>query len=349
MAMKVRLKGDSAPVTSENCRTVLKLVDQLLGESDYMLADKLIRSALAIAPDAATTLEIRDRVRKLDSLRTADERISPYIQKLKASPEDTTANLEVGRYLCFIKGDWKSGSPLLAKGGKKGLSDAAALDLAGASLPEKQADVGDAWWNVSEKEAGPEKLAIEQRAAKWYADALSQGDAVVGLKRVLMEKRVASARTANGVATTVRPTGAAQWISKSATYKTSSNDLGKEPLPNLLDGRGGGYQSNGFAFHTLNQDNPYIIIDLGGSAQLSRIEIVNRRDDLLKRAKTVTMWVANSADGPWTETWHATSIEKQWNVDLDPLVTARYIKLGLTEHNIFHLYSVKIFGFAKAK
>ena len=114
-----------------------------------------------------------------------------------------------------------------------------------------------------------------------------------------------------------------------------------------LDGTGGGYQNNGFAFHTTAESNPWIVIDLQQAYSLTRLEIVNRRDDpnALGRAKTLTVWVSTSADGPWTPLWAARDAQQQWDIELPSPVPARFVKLGLREQAIFHLFSVKIFGY----
>ena len=50
-------------------------------------------------------------------------------EKLKTNPDDPQANLALGRYRCFAKGDWEAGLPLLAKSG-----DAALASLAKKAL-----------------------------------------------------------------------------------------------------------------------------------------------------------------------------------------------------------------------
>jgi hypothetical protein len=191
-AANVKLRGQTPTVTAENCQAALTLLDQLLAAGDLADAQSIIKALRAAAPDATTTSQIAARAKALDTLRAAEEHVAPYLQKLKTARDDATANLEVGKYLCFIRGDWKQGLLLLAKGGKTGVSAVAALDLAGTSDPQKQADLGDAWWNLGEKETGPAQSAMRRRAVSWYGPAL-ETQTISGLKRVLLEKRVASA------------------------------------------------------------------------------------------------------------------------------------------------------------
>jgi hypothetical protein len=164
------------------------------------------------------------------------------------------------------------------------------------------------------------------------------------------EKHVAEVESQNDSPLLPHHAGSAQWISKNATCTASSVYAGFSPGPNLLNGKGGGYHDDELAFHTETEDNPYIIIDLGAVHQITRVEIVNRRNNdasLQERAKTLTMWVSVMPDGPWTKQWSATSGEKEWDADLGRPAIGRYVKLGLTEHKALHLYSVKFFGFAR--
>ena len=105
----------------------------------------------------------------------------------------------MGEYLCLTESDWKGGLPLLAKGGKADLSAAAALDLADATDPQKQAEVGDAWWSAADNEPEFARMLIRQRAATWYNKAL-ESSAIQGLKRVLLERRVAAAESSSTAA-----------------------------------------------------------------------------------------------------------------------------------------------------
>ncbi len=259
---------------------------------------------------------------------------------LKADPSNPEDNLTVGRFLCFARNQWIEGLPLIAKGSDPRLKDLAAGDLLNPTDPKAEKELADRWWALADQQkefAAP----LRTRAVHWYSQAV---DGLHGLELDLAKRRISEEALADAPSA-FHHTGKAQWISRSATYTVSSADPGKDPLPNLLNGTGGGYQYNGFAFHTLSEDAPYIVIDLKSQVEMTKVEIINRRDDNQERAKTLTMWVSKGPKGPWKEAWHAPGIQKEWDVDLSPPVVARYVKLGLTEHNIFHLFSVKFFGF----
>ena len=83
----------------------------------------------------------------------------------------------MGRHLCFTKGDWANGLPMLALGSDVALKALAAADLQGAATSEGQVKLGDAWWKVA-----------KQRAIYWYARAESGADSQ--LQKDTLEKRI---------------------------------------------------------------------------------------------------------------------------------------------------------------
>jgi hypothetical protein len=106
---------------------------------------------------------------------------------LKGKPDDPEANAAVGRYLCFIRGDWEAGLPILAKGTASPLARLARLESAAAETPAARLKLADAWWDQAEKEpAGASKLAHYRRARHWYeacAEDLSGPDRAKAQKR----------------------------------------------------------------------------------------------------------------------------------------------------------------------
>lgn len=88
------------------------------------------------------------------------------------NPKDGDAAADIGRFLCFIKGDWKRGLPLLTEGGPEVLQDIAKLDMQGAKDIDNQVAIGDAWWELSEKaRTSVYRQAARDRATVWYKQA----------------------------------------------------------------------------------------------------------------------------------------------------------------------------------
>ncbi|MCJ8330558.1 MAG: discoidin domain-containing protein [Lentisphaeria bacterium] len=135
-----------------------------------------------------------------------------------------------------------------------------------------------------------------------------------------------------------------KWISQKATYKASSQYQGP-PLASLLS-----FEDNiaDYSFHTDEEDQPNILIDLGKVMALSRIEIQNRwfpKNESRKvrnRSKELTVWAASKEKGVYKELWNSPHGKIYYQVDLPKPVKARFIKIGLKHRNFFHLKHVKI-------
>ena len=303
--------------------------------------------AAAMAEPVARGLRDRVLIAVVDGQSAEYAKAQREGVRAKAAQQRVDANkgtkedyLAAGEFLCFRKGDWAQGLPLLVKGSNGALATLAAGEVKPPASAEAQRALGDAWWDWAEKNRNVPKVQIHKHAAGYYRMALEGG--LTGLARAQAEKRVAQSAEEESVLPDA--VGEPKWISKDATYTMSSVMM--PALPNLLNGKGGGQQSNGFAFHTKPENSPYIVIDLGVTKRITRLEIVNRRDDLslLGRAKTLTVWAGAAANGPWREVWRAEGAEKEWTIKLPTPVTARFVKIGLREKNPLHLFSVKMFG-----
>jgi hypothetical protein len=293
--------------------------------------------ALVSAASAQSTEYLRAQK---DAVRAKG--VQERVDANRATAEDY---LMLGEFLCFTKGDWARGLPLLAKSSNAGLKELAMREGTAAADAAAQRELANAWWDLAEKNKGLRRGRMRRHAAAFYQQALD-GGGLRGLERTQAEKRVAVAAAEESYLP--EAVGEPRWISKAATYTMSAEAEPDHPAhPNLLDGRGGGDQNNGFAFHTKDVDRPYITIDLGATARIARLEISNRRDDpgALKRAKTLAVWMSSGdAQGPWQLVWEAAGAEREWTIELPTPVAARFVKVGLREKNPLHLFAVKIFG-----
>lgn len=112
----------------------------------------------------------------------------------------------------------------------------------------------------------------------------------------------------------------------------------------LKEGRRTGQFKDSFVFTTQEEENPYIIITLPGESTINKIYIQNRLyNEAMQRAKSLTIWI--SADNKeWKQVWKAEKAEEEWNIELNPPVKAKYIKIGLQERTSLHLNKVRIYG-----
>ena len=95
-------------------------------------------------------------------------------QTLGRNPTDAAANLAVGRYLCFDKGQWAAGLPMLARSSDAKLKVLAAADLKGGTSTDEVVRLGNAWWEFARDKTGIEWRSSQKRAVHWYRQATGQ-------------------------------------------------------------------------------------------------------------------------------------------------------------------------------
>jgi hypothetical protein len=170
----------------------LLLADEAAKANKIPVAQKSAAQAMTIATRLGSTdLQniARDTTNKIESLGQR-AKIGDLIKaKLAESPNDPDANLDMGKYLCFVQDDWETGRPYLIKGSDSTLKMLAQRDLDA----EKDASTviglaGDLWKFSAEatNKLGP--IAGKRRAAYWYRHELPD---LTGLKKATAQKRIA--------------------------------------------------------------------------------------------------------------------------------------------------------------
>lgn len=198
----LRLKADvlikSAPLMRtppdrlEWARNAEIVGDQAAAADQYALAKELNQLAMTVvAPirNAALSKRLEERAARLGELSAAYAALAPSLTKLQTAPKDPAANLAVGKFEAFIKGDWQSGLPRIALGDDPMLRDLAARDLGAASNPDDRVGIADAWWDLAEQQSGIARRNLQLRAASWYQ--LAAGT-LTGLTKIKAENRIAA-------------------------------------------------------------------------------------------------------------------------------------------------------------
>lgn len=175
--------GNAVPVI-EN---LLALVDEAIDDNRYDLAKSILTQSQLLA---ARTKEAELAARltaQLSELRRTEQLAGAFAaaqENLAKNPDDAGAHLVVGKFLCFVNGDWEAGLKHLAAGDDAALAGLATREIS----PEANAEqVAEGWWNVGEKEQGANRDQILAHAAEWYRKA---GDSLTGLAKARAEKRI---------------------------------------------------------------------------------------------------------------------------------------------------------------
>ncbi len=128
----------------------------------------------------ATKKKIHEMEKEFEAAKAARE-------TLESKPDDKSANLTWGKYLCTIKGDWTKGLPMLEKSEDPELAAPAKKDIAQPSSGDDQVKLGDDWWSLGEKEQGMARQQLKKRAAFWYKKA---ENSVSGLTQERIKKSI---------------------------------------------------------------------------------------------------------------------------------------------------------------
>ena len=177
-------------------RLSLRLVEQALAADDYDGADRNSAAAALYAKraqDLALLGRATARAKEVSDLRARFEKLKKARETLAANPDDGAANLTLGQFLCFMKGDWDKGLELLEKSPDLLFGALAKKERASPGDPAGQMAVGDGWWDLSEKESSPAKENLKQHACVWYARAAGS---LTGLSKTKVDKRLSDGRIA---------------------------------------------------------------------------------------------------------------------------------------------------------
>ncbi|MBI4585704.1 MAG: LamG domain-containing protein [Planctomycetes bacterium] len=172
--------------------SVHPLIEEAIESDNYEAAGHLATDGLGYAQkaqDNSLLLRLKSLKERVQTLQREYARLEVALKTLREKPGDPTANLAVGRFLCFQKESWEKGLPLLAKGQDAALKSAAEADLSAPKAALQAIKLADQWSNLAEKESGTVKKPIERRALKWYRSALPNS---TGLDRADIEKKIAA-------------------------------------------------------------------------------------------------------------------------------------------------------------
>lgn len=157
------------------------LVEQAIGVgSEALDADnleaakelgKLATSKASFVRDKNLTQALKVYRQRLTEAGKDIDELQAAQAALAKDAQDPQANLAVGQHLCFTKGDWKKGLPLLAQGSDDSLKRLAHQELASPTQSDAQVALADAWWEIARTRRPSQMIAIKLHAGQWYRRA----------------------------------------------------------------------------------------------------------------------------------------------------------------------------------
>ena len=172
----------------------LKVANQSLDDGDWPLAAQASRLATKIAwslRDPALKAKAKQTDLKIHDAHRDLVKIEAAFKKLASNPDDPETNLIVGRYVCFVRGGWEQGLPVLAKGSDARLRELAEKDLDEPADPAAMLALADQYWDLPDSKEAPQRGA-RKRAAYWYEKALPK---LTPDQRPKAEQRIADAKS----------------------------------------------------------------------------------------------------------------------------------------------------------
>lgn len=156
----------------------VKVLHETVRRDDYDRAVRLAGYAARFTEGASVErlADAFERLRSLlDSSRSQYFEATQQVAAYRQDPSNAEAAAAVGRFLCFIKGDWHEGLPLLSRDENASLKRAVESDLEGVGGAIDELAIGDAWWQLAEQATSPVyRQGSLERAAHWYRRALAR-------------------------------------------------------------------------------------------------------------------------------------------------------------------------------
>ena len=172
-------------------QALLSLAQDQVNADQFEAADNTAALALQIvrsANDPALSVRTANLAKELAEAKSLFKAMKGVLEALARKPDDPGANLEMGQFLCFVKGDWDVGAWHLSKGSDTFLKSLADRELA---LPDSSADrvaLADDWSDFAEREKNAfRKSRILAHSRVLYEAALP---AATGLLATKIEKRL---------------------------------------------------------------------------------------------------------------------------------------------------------------
>lgn len=167
-------------------KTCIAVVTDLVAADGYDAALSTLAKADGLgrtAQDTVLLARLAELKREVASLKEEFGRVKPMLEKPGTGDEEA-----VGRYLCFVKGDWSAGLPHLIAGAKGPLKSIVEKDVLNPADADKQAEVADGWGELALKEKGAwRKGRLLARVRYWLEKAQPNATGVLKLK---IEKRL---------------------------------------------------------------------------------------------------------------------------------------------------------------
>jgi hypothetical protein len=183
---------------------LLALVEEYIAADQYETADKLVNAAVLSARrsnDPGLAFRATTRSKEVAEATTRFQAMRAVLETLAKASDDANANLEMGQFLCFVKGSWDLGLRFLLKGSDEALRGLAQKELAFPPQAAELVSIADGWWALAQKEKSTlRKGQMLSHAGTLYETASLSAS---GLLLSKIDKRLADIQAAGGPLTEI--------------------------------------------------------------------------------------------------------------------------------------------------
>lgn len=104
-------------------------------------------------------------------------------------------------------------------------------------------------------------------------------------------------------------------------------------------------QRTPFSFHSEEEMNPWLIVDLGESRPVAAVQIANRLGPQSNRTRNLHVWLSSDGES-WKPVFAGGEPKPMWDIRLPSPESARFVKIGLVQPNpvFFHLKGVRVYA-----
>ncbi len=181
-----RIAVKEADVARATARACLGVATEAVEAENFEVAGSAAQRAEALAKGAQEPA-LASRAAELKAETASIKAESGRVKVLLQKPAEGDAEA-VGRYLCFVRGDWEGGLPFLAAGGKGAVKAAAEKDQGRPADAAARAELADAWWELAQKEKSAwRRERILRRVRHWLDLATTEA---AGIVKIRVQKRM---------------------------------------------------------------------------------------------------------------------------------------------------------------
>lgn len=182
-------------LTSADLKSLKPLIDtaveEAIGNDQFSRGLGVVAMAYRVATarnDSALQSHFSDQQKMIEEHQAEYLRVKKILESNDLRETDQDSNFIVGRYFCYIKGDWSAGLPLLARGRDPQLAALSQVELNGAASTEERVKLAQGWWQIAQANSGTRRRNIELHTLDLYRQV--KDELSTGLVRTQIEHRI---------------------------------------------------------------------------------------------------------------------------------------------------------------